>query len=182
MTRVHLVNRSRKASVCSKCGGILPVGSAYRHASPGFRGRKIVRCMKPECSFRQSDLTTSKMSSAYAAIESAEDILSNGMGSLDDIRSTLQQAADEIRDVAQEYRDANHAWGETNGAENYEWVEKADELEGFADELENWEPSEEHDESAWSGEDDTTPGWDTSDDYISEMIEEALTALGEASF
>lgn len=48
MARVTHVEKARKdQGTCSKCGDAIPKGAPYRHASPGFRGSKIVRCMKP---------------------------------------------------------------------------------------------------------------------------------------
>jgi hypothetical protein len=150
MARVTTVPKCRKPQTCGKCGEVIPVGDGYRHATPGFRGRRKVRCMKPGCMFRQSDLTTSNMSGAYAAIEGLEDEIPL-VESLDDMTAAMATAAEGLREVAEMYDEASQAWGD-NGHE--EWDEKRDTLNDAADELENfqWEPE---DGDTVSDEDDT---------------------------
>lgn len=153
MARVTTVSAARKdQGSCSKCGDPIPKGAAYRHASPGFRGGKIVRCMKPECSFRQSDLTTSKMATVYAAQESAEDDV-NQAEDADGLKAALEPLAEAAREVADEYREAAEAMGEAG----YEMEEKADSLESYADEVEQFEPDASCDECGGTGHLDPDP-------------------------
>ncbi len=148
MARVEEVAHARKSpGACGRCGVEIkgrevvdgrPVpGDPYRHASPGFRGPKLVRCMKFECRFRASDLTTSKMASVYAAQESAHDsldeLLEGDWTDTDEVQSILSSMADEVRDVGQEYTDAADAMG----AAGEEMTEKADAIDSYADDLEN---------------------------------------------
>lgn len=132
MARVTTVTKSMKDLVCGRCGEALPKGGAYRWAKPGFRTRtRLIRCTKPECSFRQSELTTSKLSEVYAAQEDALDEI-EAAEDVEGLESALTDAADRAREVAQEYRDAAEAMGDAGA----EMEERADELDSWADELE----------------------------------------------
>lgn len=138
MARITNVNKAQKdQGPCGRCGEAVLRGQPYRHASPGFRARKLVRCMKPGCAFRPSDLTTSKMSEVYAAQEDAEDTISAAT-CLEDIEQALEDAAGRAEEVAQEYRDAAEALGGA-GEEN---AERADEIDSWVQELQGWDKSE----------------------------------------
>jgi len=67
MARVHRVEKCRKTpGKCGKCGNKIKKGQPYTWTKPRY-GTKKVRCKT--CPFRRSDLTTSKMSEAYAALD-----------------------------------------------------------------------------------------------------------------
>jgi hypothetical protein len=151
MARVTTVPKCRKPQTCGKCGDTIPVGDGYRHATPGFRGRRLVRCMKADCRFRTSDLTTSNMQGAYAAQEGCEDDIALAT-CLDDVEQALSAYADGLREVASLYEDASSNWGD-NG--NEEWDQKRDDLEAAADELDgfDWNPGDDDD---WTEDDDET--------------------------
>lgn len=137
--RVNTVDKARKSpGACGRCHDEIPVGAAYRWAKPRY-GSKAVRCAKPDCRFRGSELTGSdKISRVRAAGESVEDACDRWDGSdVSAIKSALDDAASEVRDVAQEYTDAAEAMGGA-GSEN---EERAAECESFADELESAEQS-----------------------------------------
>lgn len=132
MARVTQVNAARKdQGRCSRCGDPIPKGAAYQHASPGFRGSKIVRCLKFECRFRTSDLTTSHLAQVYAAVEGAEDDLA-ALENPDDVEGILEPVIEAAREVAEMYEEAAEAMGEAG----YESQERADSLNAYADELE----------------------------------------------
>lgn len=132
MPRVNTVAKARKAQgTCGKCGDEIGVGEGYRWIK--FRhGGRHVRCMKPECRFRASDLTQSKMSAVYAAQDNAEDSIGD-CGSIEDLKSLAEETADAIEGVAQEYRDSADAIHE-----HFEVSATADECEERADALEGW--------------------------------------------
>lgn len=107
--RVKTVQKSRKAGKCSACGDPLPIGSAYRYFKPGFRTRlKVIRCMKPECTPKASELTTSRMSEAYAAQEDAHAAIESAE-TVDDLTSALEDAAGRASDLKDEYDQAIEA-------------------------------------------------------------------------
>jgi hypothetical protein len=166
VARVTTVNAARKdQGTCSKCGDPIPKGAAYRHASPGFRSRKIVRCMKPECSFRTSDLTTSKMATVYAAQEGAEDDV-NQAEDADGLKAAMEPLAEAAREVADEYREAAEAMGEAG----YEMEEKADSLESYADEVEQFDPDASCDECGGSGHQDEADPADPDAEELPECL------------
>ena len=108
MARVTRVQKAAKAQGdCGRCGKPIEKGDPYQHASPGWRGPKLVRCLN--CSFRGSELTGSKLSEAYAAIEDAGDEITDE-STQEDCEASLQNAADRIREVAEEYRASSDEW------------------------------------------------------------------------
>jgi len=133
--RINSVKKSRDdQGRCGKCSEALPAGSAYRWIKGRYGPRKV-RCMKPECSFRPSEMTESKMADVYGAQESVEDFMiewSPGAG-VGDVQSACSDAAEAIRSVAEEYREAAEAMG---GAGS-EMEDKASELESWSDDVEN---------------------------------------------
>lgn len=118
---------------CGRCGKKIEPGESYFKFSFRYGGTHY-RCSDHYP--RQSELTQSKMSEVYAAIEAAEDSLP-GVEALDDIRSEVEQVGEVARQVVDEYREADEAFGGQGATQS---AEMADELEGWAEELESWEP------------------------------------------
>lgn len=146
MAKVITVQAARKSpGVCGSCGVKVLAGEPYKHCTPGYRGTKLVRCGK--CNFKPSDVATGKMATVLAATEAAEEefdrlVMGGEPPEEDDVRMILSTLAEAATEVADEYREASEEWG-TSG--NAEWDEKADELEFWASELENFafpEPQE----------------------------------------
>jgi hypothetical protein len=106
-------------------------GDTYYYWSVGFRGRKQMSKTPP----RQSQLTGSKMSGAYAAQETAQDTIGNAT-TPEEFAQALNDAADEIESVADEYQEAADA---TTGNGNR--VPNADEMQEKADGLRDWAES-----------------------------------------
>lgn len=79
---------------------------------------------------KRSELTQSLMSGVYAAIEDAETMLPEAIN-IDDLRSIQEQVADAGREVVDQYREAAENFG--GAGEN---AERADELEGWVEEVE----------------------------------------------
>ena len=133
--RVNRVDKSNKdQGKCGKCRAELPKGSAYLWAKGRYTSRKV-RCTSPNCRFRPSDLTESKMSDVYAAQESLEDFLGqwSAADGLEPVQSACSEAAEAIRGVSEEYATAAEAM---SGA-GEEMQSKADELESWACEIED---------------------------------------------
>jgi hypothetical protein len=142
VARVHYVKKAAKdQGKCEKCGDALPVGSAYRWYSVGFRSHyKHRRCMKHTCTPRTSELESSLLSSVYAAQEDAEGALGGDpeedTSSLSDALSSVAEAA---REVAEQYRTQDESFGGGGATES---AERADSLEEYADNLESWSAPE----------------------------------------
>lgn len=159
MARIEYVKAARKdQDPCGRCGAEIKKGDPYKHASPGFRGPKLVRC--DNCTFRQSELTTSLLAGIYAAQEQAHDDLdglSDDWTTTEDVDTILQTCASEAEDVQGQYEEA----AEAMGAAGEEHQEKADLIESWASDLTDvtfddppeWpageEPGEEELESEW---------------------------------
>jgi hypothetical protein len=170
MARIY-TQKTRKDRTCSKCGDKIPRGSQYRCASPGFRGSQIDRCMKPSCSFRQSDLCTSNMQSAWAGIEAAEDQI-NEVETRDDIKSALEDASNGIEESRDMYQEATDNWA-GGMRTNEEWDDIIYQLEDAQQEIEGWEPDEDPDDLE---RDDYE-----SDEEFEEAKEEATTAMKDSA-
>lgn len=117
---------------CVKCSKKIVAGEEYhewsffrssprrQHASHGYP--------------KQSQLTSSKMSSVYASIEDAEETIPKATEP-SDIAEALQSVADSAREVADEYQEAVDAMGAAG--ESGTSAERVSELESFIDELDN---------------------------------------------
>src|SRR5690606_24453265 len=133
---------------------------------------------KPECTFRQSELTTSKMAGVYAAQEDAADSIAQAE-TIEDLKFIAEETAERIREVAQEYADAADAMG---GAGEEMW-ERADLLESAADEIDCFDFDEfeevectcggEGDELCECGGTGTIADLDGARSSLSDVIEEA---------
>lgn len=82
---------------------------------------------------RPSQLTQSKYSTVYAALEELQDMFSADGVTVQDIVDTAQTAAETIREVASEYEDADQNMGGHQGTNS----ERAQACEECADELES---------------------------------------------
>lgn len=177
MPRVTVVKKAQKAQgTCGKCGKAIEAGDGYRWIK--FRhGGRVVRCLDSKCSFRDSDLTQSKMSGAYSAREDAEDQVGEWDGSdLSDLTSIAEDCAQSIRDVAEEYQSSADSIRDTfsESATADECEEKANGLEEWADEIESaaqdveeFEPEEQEPECPNCGSTmikNQAGAWDCNDD------------------
>lgn len=148
MPRVLMKKKSKagkagKAIECGKCGCKITPGMTYK--TWAFRyGGKRVRCDKPKCRPRESDLTQSKMSGAYAAREAIEDAVAEfleGTMDVEDLKDAVESGASDIEGVASEYEDSFNDMNE--GLQNSETgqlvQEKADALNNWAQELRDLE-------------------------------------------
>lgn len=142
MSRVKTITNNRKPLTCGHCHETIPKGAGYHWTKPRYGSRKV-RCLKPACAFKPSDLSSAKSAVIHDAIDDARDQIQSAE-SHDDIQSILQSVADTAREIGQEYQDASDAWAGGNGHPDFQ--EKADQCESFADELEGWSFSGEADE------------------------------------
>lgn len=167
MPRVFSKTKSTRGKqyTCVKCAKPIVAGERYHEWSFRFGGdrRQHAACGYP----KQSQLTQSKMSSVYAAIESAEESI-NSATTVEDVKSALDTCAEEVRQVADEYREAAEAMGAAGEGSISE--ERADALNDFADELENVDlPEELTDEDA-----------DEHGEFNSDPVEDAREAANDA--
>jgi hypothetical protein len=141
MPRVTTVKAARKAQgSCGKCSAKISAGDGYRWWK--FRyGPRGVRCMKPECAPRASDLTQSAF---YSQLYSIQDSLDAAV----DSRSPedLRAAADELRSLGEEMSSNRDNMpdslqysetGELLQTRADECESRASDIESAADDLEN---------------------------------------------
>lgn len=127
--------KSKTEKKCGRCHTLIVPGMKYRYWSFRYGGTHY-RCDKVECSPRPSELTQSKMSDVYAAIEDARPTIKGwggGEGVVGDLQEALGSVVEAARQVAEEYRSAAEAMGGA-GSEN---EERADNLDSFADDVES---------------------------------------------
>jgi ABC-type transporter Mla subunit MlaD len=160
-------NRSGKSLACGRCSRTIEPGETYYWWK--FRyGGKQVRC--GDHYPRPSELTQSKLSQVYAAVEGAEDALGDAK-TVDEVTGALETAAGEVRDVADEYREAAEAMGDAGS----EHEERADAVEEFADALEQFDPDLDDEPEEDESEEEAQAR------VLEEAREQASEVLGELS-
>lgn len=166
-------SKAGKEIKCGRCSVKIEPGEKYFYFSVGFRGSKQIRCANHRP--RQSELTGSKMSGAYAANESIEDVLNDPKTTREDIASTLESAAADIESVRDEYQDSydNLPQGFQDGDQGSEIQEKIDGLTEYIDAL-NEKASE-----ITAFEPDTDD--ESDDDLLQQAKDLAEEVLGEFS-
>ena len=148
MPRVIIVKKAQKAQgECGRCNAKIEKGNGYKWWKFRYGARRI-RCLKPECSPKPSDLTQSEfygtLYGIQESVETALDDFRNG-GEPVDLASALNDAAAELRELGEECQSKldNMPEGLQQGdtgqlLENrvQECESKADELESAASEIE----------------------------------------------
>lgn len=127
---------------CGFCHKPIEVGTPYKHVSikSGPYGGHTLRRHQGCPSWKQSELTTSKMAGIYAAQESWQEFIDTDFDNEDDVRSALEDVASQIREVAEEYRESAENIRDGFGHDTFmseELDAKADDLEAWADEVES---------------------------------------------
>ena len=119
---------------CCRCSDKITAGNSYYEWS--FRYGGTYRQHVSHGSPKQSQLTQSKLSGAYAAIESAEEAVGTAE-SVEDLISALEECASEIDGVAEEYQESFDAIPENlqQGGPAQEMQEKIEALQSFSEEL-----------------------------------------------
>lgn len=137
MPRVHEQKKAKVGKVyqCAKCGKDIEPGALYYSWSFRYGGtyRQHKACGYP----KSSQLTQSKMSSAYAAIESLEATFKGLHGpketrsDLNDLESAVTDCIAELESVRDEYQDSFDAMGDNlqNADTGQQVQEKIDALE-----------------------------------------------------
>jgi hypothetical protein len=126
--------KARRTCGRAGCGKDIQKGEQYFTWSFRSVGRQV-RCLDhPPL---RSELTSGRMSEVYAAIETAEQELTGNTETVEDVKNAVLAVAEPAREVIDAWREAAENFG--GGGPN---AERADELEGWVDELENFEPDE----------------------------------------
>jgi len=142
MPRVIIVKKAQKAQgECGRCNAKIEKGDAYKWWKFRYGGRRI-RCLKPGCSPKPSDLTQSEfygtLYGIQESVETALDDFRNG-GEPGDLASALNDTAQELRDLGEECQGKldNMPEGLQQGDTGQLLENRAQECESKADELES---------------------------------------------
>jgi len=145
MARVSHIKKSRVERLCHR-GHVIPVGSAYSYAAPGYHGREIYACT--EHPFRPSNLTTGARAEALAAIEAFEDaanaIEPSSPSALEELEAALEDLKSELENYRDMRQEALDAWEYGNS----QLEELLDVAESALSEVEN------HSVDEWDGDED----------------------------
>lgn len=142
MARVFTAKKSTRGKKiqCGRCSIPIKPGESYYYFFKRFsrmaRAPKSIRCMQHRP--RQSELTTSKLSTVYAAQEAAEDSIAVAEEP-DDIAQALRDCAQGVEDCRDEYQESldNMPEGLQQGSTGEEIQEKIDALDTYASSLED---------------------------------------------
>lgn len=127
MPRVHRVERARKPIPSAG----IEVGDSYFWWKFRYGGRRVSK-KRP----KPSQLTQSKLAEVYEAQEVSEEEIA-GFDDLEEIARSVQSVGEVARQVSEEYAEAAEIFG--GQGEN---AERAELLEGWADELDEFECEE----------------------------------------
>jgi hypothetical protein len=134
---------------CGKCGDLIPRGSNYRKWAFFRQRTPHVRCLKPTCAPRPSELTQSLLATIYGAQEALEDSLVDDF-TPEVVESGLQDLIDACEEVAGQYEEAAEPFNNEG-----EHQERAEAVQDFQSEVESVEWDDHPDE-----EFEPTPGLD----------------------
>lgn len=186
MARIYYVKKARKArGACDSCGNEIEAGQGYKWVAvrpSGPRSSLEMRRHTTCPSWRPSELSFSKMRGIYAAQEAFDDE-SGSWEHETDVQASLEAFAEAVREVAEEYRESATNIEDGFGHATYvsdELNEKADALDGWADEVESADvpPAPERDDPAtW----DEEPPEDADEDELDELYDSELEAWREAA-
>lgn len=135
MPQIYQVKKTRKdQGNCEKCGVAIKKGDPYRYWEFRFGGRHV-RCMKPECDPKPSDLTNSPFLSTLASIQETTFDADN-LEDLESARDDVKGQLEELRDETQGSLD-NMPEGLQQGDTGQLLQERIDALEEAINELDN---------------------------------------------
>lgn len=168
---------------CCRCPEPIVKGEEYHQwAIKSQRGGTVYRQHTSHGHVRQSQLTHSKMSGVYAAIEGAEDALSSAE-TCEDVAEALRSAASDVEGVRDEYQESLDNMPEQlqQGDTGQQIQEKVDGLEEFADALNSAADDCEGMHEEVDEPEDGEEAVEGSDGGLQNAIDRAEEALGELS-
>jgi hypothetical protein len=139
MPRVKTQKKTRAGGdkYCGRCSAKIEPGESYYRWSFRYGGARQ-NCFRH--SPRPSELTQSLMSAIYSAVEVAEDAMES-TSSVEEIKELVESVESAASEVTEGYREAAESFGGAGGN-----GERADELDGWVSELQQFAPDEEADD------------------------------------
>jgi chromosome segregation ATPase len=146
MARVKYIKKSQTERRCH-AGHVIPKGSSYSYAAPGYHARTIFACS--EHPFKGSDLASSPYKAqALSAIESFDTAVGSidheDSEAIDQLTTAFEDLTSEFEDILSQREEALDSW--ENGNSMLE--ELKDTAQNNVDELQN------HTVEEWSGDDE----------------------------
>lgn len=148
--RINRVNKARKAQRdCEKCHKPIGVGDSYQWVKSRYGPKRVRHSTCP--SWRQSELTSSKLATAYAAQEAAHDALDaldalgyisiaddgepefDADGFVSEVREIVGECESAAEECGYEYQE-----GIDNMPENLQYGDVAEAMREKVDALESW--------------------------------------------
>lgn len=133
------IRTARKEWKCQRCGATISPGDKYRVVSRRYAG-KIIRCMGAECEIKRWELTSSDKLAELYRIEDELSCLDPYVYDPHSLATDVTGYAEQVREVAEQYRESATNIEDGFGHETFmsqELNDKADEVESWADDLEN---------------------------------------------
>jgi hypothetical protein len=181
MARAHLKTKNKAGQPynCCRCAGKIVAGEKYYEWKFRYGGQ--YRQHASHGSPKQSQLTQSKMSGVYAAVETAEDNIDQADCAAD-IAAALNDCASGVGDVRDEYQSGidNMPEGLQQGSVAQESQEKIDALQEFCDNLESVASEIESESEPEETENDETLD-EVKADWLEGLRQQAHDALAELS-
>lgn len=177
--KVNSVKKARKPQgSCEVCRKEIGVGDSYKYISPRVGGKRK-RCS--DCPhWRPSEMTSGKIATAYAGQEDAHDDLNKALEDalngdpfptplIEHIQVILNDCAQQAEDCREEYQESldNMPEGLQEGPTGEDIQEKIEMLDGWQQDLESWEPSNDFDPEQY---DSKQEGWEI---WVEDVIQEA---------
>ena len=173
-------NKAGKPYDCGQCSDKIVAGETYYEWSFRYGGthRQHAKHGRP----KQSQLTQSKMSGVYSAVEAAEDAIQSA-DCVEDLRSALDECASSVGDVRDEYQEGIDGMISPDGVVGQESQEKIDALEEFISELESASGSlEDFSDEEPELDSETREEWEQAErEHLDGQRETASEALGNLS-
>lgn len=173
-------NKAGKPYNCARCSEPIKPGEKYHEWS--FRYGGTHRQHEKHGHPRASQLTQSKMSGAYAAIEDAQDGIeaARKAGDASGVPELLRSCATEIESVRDEYQESFDNMGDNfqNGSPGEEINEKIDALTEFADSCNSKADEAEGD---LESDDEADTEGATGEDKVDTICSDAESTLEELS-
>jgi hypothetical protein len=173
-------NKAGKPYSCCRCQEKIVAGQQYYEWS--FRYGGTYRQHSTHGAPKQSQLTQSKMSGVYAAVESAEESIC-GADNPSDIAQALNDCASEVENVRSEYEDGLQSLPQglqDAGGPGGQTQEKIDALQEFQDSLESAASDIESEDEPTEPEKDKTLE-EIKEEWLEDLRQKANEALGELS-
>lgn len=139
---------------CENCGATISVGDPYRwwanRLPHSFGSSKHVRCFKDTCRPSQADMTPGRAGQLMRLQADGSDEISRAQ-SVEDLQSIAGSLAEQVRELGEELRESAQNIEDGFGhptSTSEELEERAENIDGYADELESVDLDD------WDGEDE----------------------------